>query len=49
MNGCILESIIFQEDVHGFLINSTRLIAGQFPDITLPPFQRMVTFTKMYQ
>ncbi|VDK87976.1 unnamed protein product, partial [Litomosoides sigmodontis] len=28
-------------DVHGFLINSTRLIAGQFPDITLPPFQRM--------
>ncbi|CAG9533321.1 unnamed protein product [Cercopithifilaria johnstoni] len=28
-------------DVHGFLINSTRLIAGQFPDITLPQFQQM--------
>uniref|UniRef100_A0A915PDI7 Uncharacterized protein n=1 Tax=Setaria digitata TaxID=48799 RepID=A0A915PDI7_9BILA len=25
------------EDVHGFVINSTRLLAGQFPDITLPP------------
>ncbi|KAK6109897.1 hypothetical protein QQG55_37795 [Brugia pahangi] len=29
------------EDVHGFLINSTRLLAGQFPDIALPTFQRM--------
>ncbi|EJW86834.1 hypothetical protein WUBG_02252 [Wuchereria bancrofti] len=28
-------------DVHGFLINSTRLLAGQFPDIALPTFQRM--------
>ncbi|VBB28416.1 unnamed protein product [Acanthocheilonema viteae] len=32
-------------DVYGFLINSTRLIAGQFPDITLPSFQRMVSFS----
>ncbi|EFO25728.1 hypothetical protein LOAG_02755 [Loa loa] len=28
-------------DVYGFLINSTRLTAGQFPDITLPAFQGM--------
>uniref|UniRef100_A0A158Q7S0 Conserved secreted protein n=1 Tax=Elaeophora elaphi TaxID=1147741 RepID=A0A158Q7S0_9BILA len=29
------------DDINGFLINSTGLIAGQFPDITLPSYQRM--------